>query len=118
MITIMNMNYYRKTQQTKINKNEQKELTKVRNKKWKKFKEKQTSEAKKLESKGQMTKSLSANSLSLLIGKEEISTSKVTEQNETTDIVFKKVLENDFYHTRFNILAKNVLAIECSEERT
>ena len=65
-----------------------------------------------------MTKSLSASSLSLLIEKEEISTSKVTEQNETTNIVFKKVLENDFYHTRFNILAKNVLAIECSEERT
>ena len=67
---------------------------------------------------GEMTKSLSANSLSLLIEKEEISTSKVTEQNETTDIGFKKVLENDFYHTRFNILGKNVLTIECSEERT
>ena len=67
---------------------------------------------------GEMTKSLSANSLSLLIEKEEISASKVTEQNETTDIGFKKVLENDFYHTRFNILGKNVLTIECSEERT
>ena len=67
---------------------------------------------------GEMTKSLSANSLSLLIEKEEISTSKVTEQNETTDIGFKKVLENDFYHTRFNMLGKNVLTIECSEERT
>ena len=34
--------------------------------------------------------------------------SKETERNESTDIVLKRVLENDFHHTRFNSLAKNV----------
>ena len=47
--------------------NYKKELSKRRNKKWKKFNEKQTSESKKLESKGELTKSLSDTSLNLLI---------------------------------------------------
>ena len=47
--------------------NYKKELSKRRNKKWKKFNEKQASESKKLESKGELTKSLSDTSLNLLI---------------------------------------------------
>ena len=43
---------------------------------------KQTSESQKLESKGELTKSLSDTSLSLLIEKGGFSTSKVTEWNE------------------------------------
>ena len=86
-----------------------KELSKRRNKKWKKFKEKQISEGKKLESKVELTKSLSDNSLSSsIIEKEEFSTSKGTERKESTDIVLERGLENDFHHTRFNSLAKNV----------
>ena len=64
-----------------------KELSKRRNKKWKKFKEKQTSEGKKLESKRELTNNLSDTSLSLVIEKEEFSTSRVTKRNESTDIV-------------------------------
>ena len=52
-------------------------LSKRRNKKRKKFKEKQTSEGKKLESKGGQTKSLSDSSLKLLVEKEEFSTSEI-----------------------------------------
>ena len=74
--------------------NYKKELSKRRNKKWKKFKEKQTSEGKKLESKGDLAKSLSDTSLSLLIEKEEFSTSKVTERNESTDIVLESLAKN------------------------
>ena len=66
------------------------------------------SEGKKLENKGELTKSLSDSSLSSLIKKEEFSTSKVIGWNESTDIVLERVLENDFHHTRFNSLAKNV----------
>ena len=51
--------------------NYKKELSKRRNKKWKKFKEKQTLGDKKLESKGEVTESLSDNKLSSLIEKEE-----------------------------------------------
>ena len=39
--------------------NYKEELSKRRNKKWKKFKEKQTSESKKLKGKGELTKSFS-----------------------------------------------------------
>ena len=74
--------------------NYKKELSKRRNKKWKKFKEKQTSESKKLESKGELTKSLSDTSLSLLIEKGECSTSKVTERNESTDTALKSLAKN------------------------
>ena len=88
--------------------NYKKELSKRRNNKWKKFTEKQTSEGKKLENKGELTKSLSDNSLSSLIEKEEFSISKVTEWNESTGIILERVLESDFYHARFNSLAKNV----------
>ena len=77
-----------KTQQLK------KELSKRRNKKWKKFKEKQTSESKKLESKGELTKSLSDTSLSLLIETGEFSTSKVTEKNGSTDIALESLPKN------------------------
>ena len=84
-------------------------LSKRRNKKWKKFKEQQISKGKKLENKVELTKSLSDNSLSsLIIEKEEFSTSKGTEWKESTDIVLERGLENDFHHTRFNSLAKNV----------
>ena len=68
----------------------------------------QNSQSKKLGSKGESTKSLSDNSLSSFIEKEEFLTSKETERNESTDIVLKRVLENNFHHTRFNSLAKNV----------
>ena len=54
------------------------------NKNWKKFKENQTSERRKLENKGELTKSLSDNSLS-----SKFSASKVTKRNESTDIVLK-----------------------------
>ena len=74
--------------------NYKKELSKRRNKKWKKFKEKQTSESKKLESKGELTKSLSDTSLCLLIKKEEFSTSKVTERNESADIALESLAKN------------------------
>ena len=43
------------------------------------------------------------NSLNSLLEKEEFSTSKVTERNESTDIALETVLENDFYHLRFII---------------
>ena len=53
------INYHHEYELTqKKHKNPKKELSKRRNKKWKKFKEKQTSEGKKLESKGELTKSL------------------------------------------------------------
>ena len=68
----------------------------------------QTSEEKKLESKRELTKSLCDISLSPLIEKQEFSTSKVTERNESTDIVLETVLDNGFHHTRFSNLAKNV----------
>ena len=74
--------------------NYKKELSKRRNKKWKKFKEKQTSESKKLESKGELTKSLSDTSLCLLIEKGEFSTSKVTERNESADIALESLAKN------------------------
>ena len=64
---------------------------------------------KELENKVELTKSLSGNSLSsLIIEKEEFSTSKGTERKVLTDIVLERGLENDFHHTRFNSLAKNV----------
>ena len=88
--------------------NYKKELSKRKNKKWKKYKEMQTWEDKKLESKGELTKSLNDISLSALIDKQEFSTSKVTERNESTDVALETVLDNDFHHTRFNNLAKNV----------
>ena len=102
-----NYNHGYELLQKKYN-SDKKELSKRRNKKWKKFKKKQTSEVKKLESKEELTKCLSDNSLSSLIEKEEFSTSKVTERNKSTDIVLERVLENDFHHTRFNSLVKNV----------
>ena len=74
--------------------NNKKELSKRRNKKWKKFKEKQTSESKKLESKGKVTKSLGDSSSNFLIKKEEFSTSKVTEQNESADIALESLAKN------------------------
>ena len=48
-----------------------------------------------------LTKSLSNKSLnSLIIEKEEFSTSKGTERKESTDIVLERGLENDIHHTR------------------
>ena len=75
--------------------------------KWKKLKEQQTSEGKKLEREAELSKSLNDNSLNSLIEKEEFSTSKVTEQNESMNIVLEIVLENDFHRTRFICLARN-----------
>ena len=59
------MNYYRKKHN-----NYKKELSKRRNKKWKKFKEKQSSEGKKLKGQGELTKNLSDNSLTSIIERE------------------------------------------------
>ena len=74
--------------------NYKKELSRRRNKKWKKFKEKQTSESKKLESKGEVTKSLGDSCSNLLIKKGEFSTSKVTERNESVDIALESLAKN------------------------
>ena len=82
--------------------------TRRKNMKWKKVKGKQTSEGKKLVSKGGLTKSFNDSSLNSLIKKDEFSTSKVTEWNQSIDIALERVLENDFHHMRFNSLLLKV----------